>query len=99
MCRSKFGIPRSTCFSEKPFADWNFTSASLSTTNGVIFSSWQRSDVSIPLSEVARLVPGLGVDLGFFEKAHVTVGHENVLMPTWPQCSQQSSVINNVPIP
>ena len=83
--------------------DWNFTNDSWAKTNGVRFLVVAKSDVSIPVSEIARLVPGfgglIGVALGLIGKVRVTVGHENVLIPITRDATGNVTAINSVPIP
>jgi hypothetical protein len=83
--------------------DWNFTSGSWDKTTGVHFLIVAKSDVSIPIKEVAHLVPAVGPliggILGLFGKVRVTIGHENVLIPITRDGAGKIVSINHVPIP
>lgn len=83
--------------------DWNFTSGSWATTNGVRFLVNAKSDVSVPISEIVKLVPGFGALVGgilsAFGKVRVTVGHETVIIPIKRDGTGKVVSINNVPIP
>lgn len=83
--------------------DWNFTSGNWSTTTGVHFLVSAKSDVTIPISELIKLVPGIGSLIGtviglFGSKVRVTVGHSNVLIPIVRDTSNNVKSINNVPM-
>ena len=83
--------------------DWNFTSHSWDKTDGVHFLIVAKSDVSIPVKEIVRLVPGFGAlvggILGLFGKIRITVGHENVHIPVSRDHTGKVVAINRVPIP
>jgi hypothetical protein len=83
--------------------DWNFSSDSWEKTNGVRFLVNAKTDVSIPVSEIAKLVPGfgtlVGVALGLFGKVRITVGHENVLISIGRDGSGKVLSVNGVAVP
>jgi hypothetical protein len=82
--------------------DWNFTHESWAKTNAVHFLVVAKSDVSVPIKEIVRLVPGFGElvkgILGLFGKVRVTVGHENVLIPIGRDGSGKVVSVNHVKI-
>jgi hypothetical protein len=82
--------------------DWNFTHQSWAATNGVRFLVVAKSDVSIPIKEIVRLVPGFGElikgVLSLFGKVRVTVGHETVLIPIGRDGSGKVVSVNHVKI-
>jgi hypothetical protein len=84
--------------------DWNFTSGDWSTTTGVHFLISAKSDVTVPISELVKLVPGfgsfIGVAVGIFgSKVRVTVGHSSVTIPIVRSAAGDVTSINSVPIP
>jgi hypothetical protein len=82
--------------------DWNFTSGSWEKTTGVRFLVVAKSDVSIPIKEIVRLVPGFGALIGgvldLFGKIRVTVGHSNVLLPVGRDQNGKVVAVNHVPV-
>jgi len=83
--------------------DFGFTSGSWATTIAVRFLIVAKSDVSIPMSVIARIVPAFGGVFGFagglFGKIRVTLGHENVLIPIVRDTKGNVVSINNVTFP
>lgn len=64
--------------------DWNVTSGTWSTATGVRFLVVAKSDLSVPASQIAKLVPAFGQLVSAIlrnVKIRVTVGHETVLIP------------------
>lgn len=83
--------------------DWNFSSDSWATTTGVHFLINAKADISVPISEIARLIPAFGSLVGgviglFGSKVRVTVGHENVLIPIGRDATGKVVSINHVVI-
>lgn len=81
--------------------DWNVTSGSWDNATGVRFLVVAKSDLSVPASEIARLVPAFGQLLSAIlrqVKIRVTVGHSNVLLPIVRNANGHIVSINHVKI-